>query len=180
MKSPASFVISEFTNPSGEVVFRVSGQLDGKRIRKNFATRTEAQAERQTLEIARIKAEFGVRTAATPSGPKLKRSRRVSVIVIEHPAETQTPSDFSIRGSHLYYCLNNSTIESQMVSIPVIILEILGDHGPQMFLFDHCLPLAVCPAREDHHEEISASGILINTCIALTPPPAISTSVRIF
>ena len=65
MKSPASFVISEFTNPSGEVVFRVSGQLDGKRIRKNFATRTEAQAERQTLEIARIQAECGVRTAAT-------------------------------------------------------------------------------------------------------------------
>jgi hypothetical protein len=31
MKLPASFVISEFTNPSGEVVFRVSGQLDGKR-----------------------------------------------------------------------------------------------------------------------------------------------------
>ena len=65
MKSPASFVISEFTNPSGEVVFRVSGQLDGKRIRKNYTTRTEAQAERQTLEIARIQAEFGVRTAAT-------------------------------------------------------------------------------------------------------------------
>jgi hypothetical protein len=65
MKSPASFVISEFTNPSGEVVFRVSGQLDGKRIRKNFATRAEAQAERQTLEIAHVQAEFGVRTAAT-------------------------------------------------------------------------------------------------------------------
>ncbi len=65
MKPPASFVISEFTNPSGEVVFRVSGQLDGKRIRKNYTTRTEAQAERQTLEIARIQAEFGVRTAAT-------------------------------------------------------------------------------------------------------------------
>ena len=35
------------------------------RIRKNYTTRTEAQAERQTLEIARIQAEFGGRTAAT-------------------------------------------------------------------------------------------------------------------
>lgn len=65
MKSASSFVISEFTNPSGEVVFRVSGQLDGKRIRKNFDSRTEAQAERQTLELVRVQAESGVRPAAT-------------------------------------------------------------------------------------------------------------------
>lgn len=65
MKSAGSFVISEFTNPSGEVVFRVSGQLDGKRIRKNLDSRTEAQAERQTLEIVRLQAESGVRTAVT-------------------------------------------------------------------------------------------------------------------
>jgi hypothetical protein len=48
-----SFVISEFTNPSGERVFRVSDWLDGKRIRKNFATRAEAEAERKVFEIGR-------------------------------------------------------------------------------------------------------------------------------
>ncbi|HZL45195.1 MAG TPA: hypothetical protein VFC28_03135, partial [Opitutaceae bacterium] len=42
MKQDSVFVISEFTNPSGEVVFRVSGWLDGKRVRKNFSTRAEA------------------------------------------------------------------------------------------------------------------------------------------
>jgi hypothetical protein len=31
----AQFVISEFTNPSGEIVFRVSGWPDGKRVRRN-------------------------------------------------------------------------------------------------------------------------------------------------
>ena len=65
MNQATSFDISEFTNPSGEVVFRVSGQLDGKRVRKNFATRAAAQAERQVLEIAKLQSETGVRTAAT-------------------------------------------------------------------------------------------------------------------
>ena len=65
MKSPASFVVSDFTNPSGEVVFLRFRSTSATRIRKNYTTRTEAQAERQTLEIARVQAEFGGRTAAT-------------------------------------------------------------------------------------------------------------------
>ena len=65
MNHTPSFVISEFTNPSGEIVYRVAGWLNGKRVRKNFATRTEAEAERQVLEIQRIQAETGIRVAAT-------------------------------------------------------------------------------------------------------------------
>src|SRR5208283_4593786 len=65
MNQVTSFVISEFTNPSGEIVYRVSGWLDGKRIRKNFATRAEALAERQVLEIQRLQAETGVRPTVT-------------------------------------------------------------------------------------------------------------------
>jgi integrase len=57
MKQVSSFDISEFTNPSGEVVFRVSGWLDGQRVRKNFPTRAEAEVERQTLEIKRVQLE---------------------------------------------------------------------------------------------------------------------------
>ena len=41
MSQAPQFVISEFTNPSGEIVFRLTGWLDGKRIRKNFKTREE-------------------------------------------------------------------------------------------------------------------------------------------
>lgn len=59
------FVISEFTNPSGEIVFRVSGWLDGKRIRKNCPTRAEAEAERQVLEIQRLQGETGIRSTVT-------------------------------------------------------------------------------------------------------------------
>jgi|SRR5664279_1009028 len=63
MNPNSSFAISQFTNPSGEVVFRISGWLDGKRIRKNFSNRAEAEAERQAYEISSLQA--GVHIAAT-------------------------------------------------------------------------------------------------------------------
>ncbi|MDE3084727.1 MAG: tyrosine-type recombinase/integrase [Verrucomicrobiota bacterium] len=65
MKHHHSFVITQFTNPSGKVVFRISGWLDGKRIRKNFGTRAEAEAERQVLEVHRLQGETGVRPTVT-------------------------------------------------------------------------------------------------------------------
>lgn len=65
MNQTASFVITPFTNPSGEIVFRVTGWLDGQRVRKNFRTRAEAEAERQVLEVQRAQGETGIRTAIT-------------------------------------------------------------------------------------------------------------------
>jgi len=65
MPQPSAFTVSEFSNPSGEIAYRVSGWLDGKRIRKNFTTRAEAAAEKQTLELHLIQATTGVRTTAT-------------------------------------------------------------------------------------------------------------------
>ena len=65
MNQATSFVVSEFTNPSGEIVCRVAGWLDGKRVRRNFATRAEGEAERQVLEVQRLQTETGIRTAAT-------------------------------------------------------------------------------------------------------------------
>lgn len=61
----SAFVISEFTNPSGEIVFRVSGWLGGKRIRKNFPTRAEARGEIDALEIEAAQAETGLRRVVT-------------------------------------------------------------------------------------------------------------------
>ena len=42
MKQENQYVISEFTNPSGKIVFQVYARMDGKRFRKNFSTRVEA------------------------------------------------------------------------------------------------------------------------------------------
>jgi integrase len=65
MNPLSSFVVSQFTNPSGDVVFRVSGWLYGTRIRKNFATRAEAEAERQIFEIGSLQTKGKVRAAIT-------------------------------------------------------------------------------------------------------------------
>lgn len=58
-------------------------------------------------------------------------------MVVEHPSKTLT--DFPIRGSSLQRWLDNSAIESVMVSLTVIILEVLVDHTSQMLfpLFQH-------------------------------------------
>ena len=65
MKHKSPFVISEFTNPSGAIVFQLYARLDGKRFRKNFPTRTEAEAERQVQEVQWLQSDTGIRTAAT-------------------------------------------------------------------------------------------------------------------
>lgn len=47
MNPVAPFLITTLTSPSGDAVSRVFGWLDGKRVRKNFPTHAEADAERQ-------------------------------------------------------------------------------------------------------------------------------------
>lgn len=43
MKTAKRFKIVPFTNPSGDKVYRVSGTLDGKTIRKNFKSKSDGQ-----------------------------------------------------------------------------------------------------------------------------------------
>ena len=65
MKHTSPFVISEFTNPSGNIVSQLYDRLDGKRFRKNFQTRDEAEAERQVQEVQLLRRETGIRAATT-------------------------------------------------------------------------------------------------------------------
>lgn len=60
-----AFAIKTFTNPSGEIVFRVSGYVCGQRVRKNFSTRKEAEAERQVLAVKALQGDTDMRTAPT-------------------------------------------------------------------------------------------------------------------
>ena len=64
MKQENPYVISEFTNPSGKMVFQVCARINGKRFRKNFPTRAEAEAERQVRGIEFLQ-ETEMRVAAT-------------------------------------------------------------------------------------------------------------------
>lgn len=51
----SAFLVTPFTNPcAGSVVYRVSGTLDGKRVRENFRTRQAAEARRTALEALRL------------------------------------------------------------------------------------------------------------------------------
>ncbi|RRJ96385.1 site-specific integrase [Opitutaceae bacterium TAV4] len=65
MKQGSAFVVTEFTNPSGQIVYRVYGRLNGQRVRKNFSTRKEAEAEKEVWEIRALQEETGIRAAAT-------------------------------------------------------------------------------------------------------------------
>ncbi len=86
MKSATPFVISEFTNPSGDVVFRVSGWLNGKRVRRNLPTRAEAKAEMQSLEVEAAQGESGFRRAFTRLSEEQLHEAEAAVLRLQgHP-----------------------------------------------------------------------------------------------
>jgi integrase len=62
------FSVSEFVNRSGSVAYRVSGyDVQGARVRENYADQLEAEAAADAYELARVNAEAGWRTIATRS-----------------------------------------------------------------------------------------------------------------
>lgn len=65
MSSTTSFAIIRFVNHSGALSWRLSGWLAGVRVRRNFKTREEAAAEKQSLEIQAIQGAAGFRAATT-------------------------------------------------------------------------------------------------------------------
>jgi hypothetical protein len=69
----AKFKISPFTNPSGERVFRLSGTLNGKRIRENYRHRAAAVAKKQEYEVEWLNAHPEGRTIWTTLTPEENR-----------------------------------------------------------------------------------------------------------
>ena len=61
----SKFKISEFTNPSGGKAWRLSGTLNGKRIRENYKTRAEAVAKRQEYDVEHLNNESEGQTVWT-------------------------------------------------------------------------------------------------------------------
>jgi hypothetical protein len=59
------FKISDFINPGGDRVFRVSGTLDGKTVRRNFRSRTEAVDFRQKMSVHYLNQESSGQTVWT-------------------------------------------------------------------------------------------------------------------
>ena len=65
MKTAKRFKIVPFTNPSGDKVYRVSGTLDGKTIRKNFKSKSDAVEYRQKLDVQLLNNESDGQTVWT-------------------------------------------------------------------------------------------------------------------
>ena len=53
----SKFKITQVKNPSGAVAWRLSGTLNGKRIRENYKTRAQAVAKRQEYDVEHLNAE---------------------------------------------------------------------------------------------------------------------------
>ena len=67
------FKITLFKNPSGVEVFRLSGTLNGKRIRENHSSREAAKSARQDYEIKLLNDEPEGRTLWTTLSPEENR-----------------------------------------------------------------------------------------------------------
>ena len=65
MKQPPKLVVAPFENRNGVTSYRVTGWLHGERVRKNFKTRAEANAEKSALEIGAVQAANGMQMVAT-------------------------------------------------------------------------------------------------------------------
>jgi hypothetical protein len=96
MKQENPYVISEFTNPSGKIVFQLYARIDSKRFRKNFPTRAEAEAERQILGIQYLQ-ETEMRVAATRlADAQLREAEAVFARVTGQPRSLSFYVDFAL------------------------------------------------------------------------------------
>jgi len=114
MNPNSSFVISQFTNPSGEIVFRVSGWLYGKRVQK-ISQRAEAEAERQVYEIGHLQAKAGVRTAITRlSDEQLIDAEAAFRRLVGHQQSLSFCVDFMLANYHAPERQNYWSMRSQL------------------------------------------------------------------
>ena len=65
MNQRSALVLTRYQNATGTTSWRVSGRLNGIRVRKNFKTREEAAAEKTVLELKALQATSGLRSAVT-------------------------------------------------------------------------------------------------------------------
>lgn len=86
------FKLSKFKNPSGQDVWRLSGTLNGKRIRKNYPSRAEATAARQNLEIKYLEEESEGQTVWTTLTHDQNRDAIAAINRLKHAKSTKTLS----------------------------------------------------------------------------------------
>ena len=107
------FKITKFTNPSSQDVWRLSGTLNGQRIRKNFQTREAAVAERQHLDIEHLNDESEGQTVWTTLTHSQNREAIAAVNMLKRSGSTK-PLGFAVRYflQHYKEAAESMTVES--------------------------------------------------------------------
>ncbi len=83
--------ISKFTNRNGSLSWRVSGTVNGQRIRKNFSNRADALQVRELYEIQRLNQVANTRQVATTLNPEqLREAERVFHGLLKGKAQSLT------------------------------------------------------------------------------------------
>lgn len=115
------FKISKFTNPSGIVVWRLSGTLNGQRIRKNFKSRPKAVAERQQLEIKYLNDQSEGQAIWTTLTQEQNRDAIAAINQLKHSGSTKTLS-FAVN-----YFLTHYKEAAETMKIESAIEEYVGE-----------------------------------------------------
>jgi integrase len=90
------FSLKQFQNPSGAIVWRVTGWLNDERIRLNFKTRAEAAAEKSALEIKACQATSGLRATTTLLTEEQLREAEVIFQKMENPRLFSAYMEFAL------------------------------------------------------------------------------------
>ena len=90
------FSLKKFQNPSGAIVWRVTGWHNNERIRLNFSTRAEAAAEKSALEIKSYQATSGLRTTTTLLTEEQLREAEAVFQRMENPRLFSAYMDFAL------------------------------------------------------------------------------------
>jgi integrase len=109
------FDLSRFENRNGTISWRVTGNLHGLRVRKNFKTREEAAAEKATLEIKALQAASGLRTLVTSLTDEQAREAEA---VFRRMADKSRPLSF-----YLDFALANYREPESQKSLPAAIAD---------------------------------------------------------
>lgn len=92
-----TFKIKPFSNPSGATVFRVTGTLDGKSIRKNYPTQAQALTAKQNLEREQINLEPLPTTTTRLTSDQCAQAEAAFRRLEGHPLSLDGAVDFALR-----------------------------------------------------------------------------------
>jgi hypothetical protein len=94
MRTKAHFTVKPFTNATGSVSWRVSGYLDGKQVRENYASKLDAYTRAAALETERQHLAGLVTLKATPLSDAQLADAQVALRRLDGKASLYAAADF--------------------------------------------------------------------------------------